>query len=675
VGFRLKTSILIIASVILAVAPFTAFSLEEFTQTSLERERRSFRAAAAALAEEIGYANYTYLSEEVVDIVGRKEALRKVGLLYAGYLDALGEGGAGLPEAPGTAGLRGALARLGVEAGVVRLGGPGPGEPAPGLPAAWDGVRDVLGRTIPYLVREDDQAPEGRFYLFTSGEGKQARARLGFLCPSADRERIYAFLDDITLEAARADRAAEAVMEHLGSLAIELPVADDALAAVYGGDGKPLLVFGGPAAGAAAQAAGQAGSGPWRPAAGSPEAWRALTLPESLRERVRAEGFVEGTGELAGLPGRMFYRVERFKALDWYIALVVPASALAAPGRALAWRLALAAAAAAALGVVFALVSAGMISKGLLRLERRAREAEALDLGDPRSAGFFREDPLSRRKDEVGRLAQAMDRLGLSLVANIQEAVSAGKARERVLGELNAARVIQAGMLPLPKEAPKSPGFDAAAFLRPAMEVGGDLYDFFTAPCGRRCLAIGDVSDKGVPAALFMSMVVTLVRVTIQSGLQPEEALERLNEQLNDRNPGSMFVTIFIGLFDASDGTLTYANGGHNPPAVAGAGGARLFSSEDPDPLVGAWPGIRYKRRQERLEDGELCLLYTDGVTEAQDAAGALFGQERLLEALQAAPREPEEAVEAVYRSTLRWRGDAPQSDDITMLAFRRKIP
>ncbi|MDR1081374.1 MAG: PP2C family protein-serine/threonine phosphatase [Deltaproteobacteria bacterium] len=666
-GLRFKTSVLIVAAVFLSVVPFGVYSLEEFAGSAVERERRDFRVAAAVLAEEIRSSNYSFLAEEVLDIVGRKEALRKVSILYARYLDGLMEDGGSPPElAATTRRLLGRLSEMGVETGIIRLDADHD-EIDVGLPASWAGVTDVLGRSLSYLALEDEQASEGRFYLFgTRGEGNGgdgqggSRTLLGFMCPSGDRRRIYAFLEDVTVEAERSGRAAESVLGQLRYRLSELPLSEHSFAAVFGPDGRELLFYGGPGRGEGRT--GESGTAAW-------------SLPGEVMGRARSGRFTEEDIILPGVRGPFIMRVEHFRPLDWYITLATPQAALSAPARALAVRLAFAAFAAVVLGVAFALVSAKVLARGLMSLERRVAEAEGLDLADPSSADFFRVDPLADRRDEVGRLAGAVDRLGLSLVTNIQEAIAAGKRQERVLSELTAAREIQAGMLPLPREAPKTPGFDAAAMLHPAKEVGGDLYDFFTAPCGRRCLAIGDVSDKGVPAALFMSMVVTLVRGTIQSGLQPEAALALLNEQLNDRNPSSMFVTLFIGLFDASTGVFTYANGGHIPPAVATREGVRFFSTDDPDPLVGAWPGVRYRRREEYLGDGELCLLYTDGVTEAQNARGALFGQERLGQSLARASRDPEEAVAAVYRSTLDWRGNAPQSDDITMLAFRRKIP
>lgn len=122
-----------------------------------------------------------------------------------------------------------------------------------------------------------------------------------------------------------------------------------------------------------------------------------------------------------------------------------------------------------------------------------------------------------------------------------------------------------------PDGAPEICGFSASAFLDPAKEVGGDLYDFFTTRDGRRALVLGDVSGKGVPAALFMSMTVTLVRYALDSGLDPAAAMTRVNAMLEEHNPGNMFVTLFLALYDPRSGELAYANGGHCPPCIVDA--------------------------------------------------------------------------------------------------------
>ena len=173
-----------------------------------------------------------------------------------------------------------------------------------------------------------------------------------------------------------------------------------------------------------------------------------------------------------------------------------------------------------------------------------------------------------------------------------------------------------------------------------------------------------------------MTMVVTLVRRTMKEGLSPEIAMARINDQLNERNPGSMFVTLVICVFDPLSGDISYASAGHLPPLVFGPSGARFFDSEDPDPLAGAFPDLKYKLRRERLLRGEACLLFTDGGTEALNMDKSLFGAERLAESLGSDnPKDNDHALltERVAKAIEDFRGEAPQSDDVALLAFRRK--
>ena len=262
-----------------------------------------------------------------------------------------------------------------------------------------------------------------------------------------------------------------------------------------------------------------------------------------------------------------------------------------------------------------------------------------------------------------------------ALDENIRRLVDTLAVRQRMQGELNAARDIQMGILPPPDGAPKSLGYAAAAFLEPAKEVGGDLYDFFTAPDGRQAVVIGDVSDKGVSAALFMSMTVTLVRYALAEGLSCSEAMLRINERLAENNPTCMFVTLFIGLFDPATGRLDYASGAHCPPFIVSPDAdvpVRMLT-ETSGPLVGAMQGMDYEACHACIAPGEYCLLYTDGVSEAMNEKQELFGEERIaatLEKLRGA--SPDEVLHGVMSAVKAYRGAAPQSDDITMLCFRR---
>ncbi|MBR3881021.1 MAG: SpoIIE family protein phosphatase, partial [Mailhella sp.] len=279
------------------------------------------------------------------------------------------------------------------------------------------------------------------------------------------------------------------------------------------------------------------------------------------------------------------------------------------------------------------------------------------------------------RKDEVGQLSRAFAHMVNALDENIRYLVDNIKVRQRMEGELNAARDIQMGILPPPDSAPQSASYHASAFLEPAKEVGGDLYDFFLAPDGRQVVVIGDVSDKGVSAALFMSMTVTLVRYAMAEGLSCAEAMMRINERLAENNPSCMFVTLFIGLFDPETGELEYASGAHCPPFVVGTDPATPVRAltDTSGPLVGAMQGLDFEECRAVIAPGECCLLYTDGVSEAMNEEKELFGEERIaavLEELHGA--EPDEVLNGVMKAIIAHRGSAAQSDDITMLCFKR---
>ena len=400
------------------------------------------------------------------------------------------------------------------------------------------------------------------------------------------------------------------------------------------------------------------------------------TLSEGLLAKVRSGQPVEGTTEEEN--GASLYRLAYFKALDWYIMASIPMKALAAPAEALTHRLILAAAGLLLLSLVIMLVLTMRLIAPLRLLTVKASALAAADLGDGLKKNALAEvaqDLPLDRKDEVGQLASSFANMAEALSDNIRRLVETTAAGQRMQGELNAARDIQIGILPAPSSAPKAEHYHAWAFLLPAKEVGGDLYDFFTAPDGRQAVVIGDVSDKGVPAALFMSMTVTLVRYAIADGLGCADAMRRVNDLLAENNPSCMFVTLFIGLFDPETGDLEYASGAHCPPFVFG--GDPLLPvrklTETSGPLVAAMPNMEYVGRRTRLEPGDCCLLYTDGVSEAMNSSLELFGEDRievLLSGLESL--RPDQVIHKVYEAVESHRGDYPQSDDITMLCFKR---
>jgi sigma-B regulation protein RsbU (phosphoserine phosphatase) len=253
-----------------------------------------------------------------------------------------------------------------------------------------------------------------------------------------------------------------------------------------------------------------------------------------------------------------------------------------------------------------------------------------------------------------------------------QERVTAAQ-KERMAGELAVARDIQLGIVPsIFPPFPHRRDVDVHASLESAREVGGDLYDFQFVDEDRLYVALGDVSGKGVPASLFMAVTITLLRAVSQRTVAPDEVLARLNAALCRNNESSMFVTLFFAVYDVRTGELRYSTGGHPPPYVVGPGGEVTALSQVAGAGLGVCEGIEFGVGELTLRPDEALLLYSDGVTEAMDAAGALFGERRLEEALRAGALDAGGLTEAVRAAVQRFTGGAEQSDDLTLLAVRR---
>jgi sigma-B regulation protein RsbU (phosphoserine phosphatase) len=245
--------------------------------------------------------------------------------------------------------------------------------------------------------------------------------------------------------------------------------------------------------------------------------------------------------------------------------------------------------------------------------------------------------------------------------------------KEQIASELRVAREIQMGILPLDvPAAADGTGLEAHAILHPAQQVGGDLYEALRLPDGNLLAVIGDVSGKGIPAALFMAVTVTLVRALGPNSGRPEEILRRVNDALVTHNPQGMFVTLLCGIYDVRTGRLDYATAGHPPAVLIRAGGAQFLPLK-PGMVAGITAGLSAPSQSVQLQAGDLVMFYTDGVTEAFDAAGNLYGESKLLEALAGqSGHTAAVATEALLRSVRGHAGEHPQSDDIAMLALKR---
>ncbi|MDR3074006.1 MAG: SpoIIE family protein phosphatase [Deltaproteobacteria bacterium] len=362
------------------------------------------------------------------------------------------------------------------------------------------------------------------------------------------------------------------------------------------------------------------------------------------------------------------------RPFGWSTILAAPLREISAASRALLIQIIL-----QSLGLGLLVIVAGLFllkhtMRPLRLVLRKIGLLPELDFSSPQAGVDLARDLPLERQDEVGDLARAFAAMGEQLQRNIRARMEAAGARDRMQGELHAARDIQLGILPPPELSPNMHGLASYALLEPAREIGGDLYDFFTVPDGRQAFVIGDVSGKGVPAALFMAITVTLARFTLNGGDDPGRAMGRINELLQAHNPSAMFVTLFLGLYDPRTGRMEYANGGHNLPCLAGGGGPVRFLEGRSGPLVGVMPGLCYTVFSHELQKGEVCLLYTDGVTEAVNTGEDLYGEDRLLSLLrEKGGLSPRELLTDIFDDIQFFRGDAPPFDDITMLAFARR--
>ncbi len=277
--------------------------------------------------------------------------------------------------------------------------------------------------------------------------------------------------------------------------------------------------------------------------------------------------------------------------------------------------------------------------------------------------------------DELEQLADSFNRMADDLTQYIRSRDEAVRDRQRVESELKAAAEIQTAMLPGKFPAfPDRSDIDVRAVMKPAREVGGDLYDFLLIDPHHLFFVIGDVAGKGMPAALFMATAKTLMRGFAKNQLSPAAIFHRTNNYLADENDACMFITAFCGILDTRTGDVVCCNAGHNPPIRLATDGNCTYLRPPAGFPLGPFPQEKegfYTEIRFRLTPGETLVLYTDGVTEALDEQKNQFGEGRLTLALSAAPPAVS-PLKDTLNETLKilhgFTGNAPQSDDITIL-------
>ena len=280
---------------------------------------------------------------------------------------------------------------------------------------------------------------------------------------------------------------------------------------------------------------------------------------------------------------------------------------------------------------------------------------------------------VAKRQDEIGELALTFRNMSGDLSASVKEALTAVDARKSIEAELDVAKDLQSSMLPLTfPEFPENSEVDLHARLVPATEVGGDFYEFGFIDEHRFFFCVGDVSGKGVPAALFMAATKTLIRSGALQGIPPGDLLTLVNAELARENSEFMFATVWLGVLDLRSGIVTFTNAGHNPPFLRAGDVAMVEQLHGP--MIGPIPGSSYGQDQILLEAGDMLVVYSDGVTEAMDPDRVQFGEERLHDVVAESTPVAAGITERVEGATLAWE-QGNRSDDLTILALQFLSP
>ena len=317
-----------------------------------------------------------------------------------------------------------------------------------------------------------------------------------------------------------------------------------------------------------------------------------------------------------------------------------------------------------------------MIIDPIDTLASAAREYTKRDKTEENSGDSFFDSVPVKTGNEIETLWHSLSDMEKDINDTMKRIRTLAKEKEKVAAELNFATNIQAGMLPKEKPAfPDRDEFEVFASMDPAKEVGGDLYDYFLIDDDHLCLVVGDVSGKGVPAALFMVVVTTVIRNIASLDMKISDMMKEINNQMCKHNEEALFVTLWLGIYTISTRHLRMANAGHEYPVLykASKGKYELYESEHDVP-VGVMEDMEYERDELFLEPGDKLFVYTDGVPEATRADDEQYGTERMMSCLNKdTTLDGENTLRTIRQDVDTFIDGADQFDDLTMLYFEVK--
>jgi len=320
--------------------------------------------------------------------------------------------------------------------------------------------------------------------------------------------------------------------------------------------------------------------------------------------------------------------------------------------------------------ILLASIGAFMLTITMIIISRRVTGPlrELIHVTDEIAKGNFNKKiSLPKNCDEIYKLSYTIETMQKAIVKYIEDLKIVTIEQQKIDSELEIAQSIQMSMLP--KKLPHK-NVKLQAMLKPAKAVGGDFYDFFFIDEESLCFAIADVSGKGVPAAMFMSVTMSYLRAYSRTGLSASELVTKLNNTIASNNDANMFVTIFLGILNIKTGKLNYVNAGHNEPYLLKSKSKYYEKIHSVgNTVVGAVEDLNYKDETILLDTNAKLFLYTDGVTEAFSKSDELFGDARLIEALNKIDlSNQDEIVQSIEKEISEFTLGCEQSDDITMI-------